>query len=91
MAILRKRIKGREQGANEHAGWYEGLINWSPWLTTLLSALAWPFMILFLLLTLGPCLMDRLMTLVCDWVNCAQLMVLKFTIALLETLDSQDS
>ena len=77
MAILRKRIKGRDRGVKEHAGWYEGLINWSPWLTTQLSALALPFMILFLLLTLGPCLMDRLMTFVWDWANSAQLMVLK--------------
>ena len=42
MALLRKQINDREQNARAKAGWYENLFNWSPWLTTLLSALTGP-------------------------------------------------
>lgn len=45
-ALLRKWIHDREQTTHAEAGWYENLFNWSPRLTTLLSALTDPLTIL---------------------------------------------
>jgi hypothetical protein len=74
MTLLRKRIKDREP---KSSGWYEQLFNWSPWLTTLLSALAGPIILLLLMLTIGPCIINRLLTFIREWVNAVQLMVLR--------------
>jgi hypothetical protein len=74
MTLLRKRIKDREP---KSSGWYEQLFNWSPWLTTLLSALAGPIILLLLMLTIGPCVVNRLLTFIRERVNAVQLMVLR--------------
>jgi hypothetical protein len=74
MMLLRKRIKDREP---KNSGWYEQLFNLSPWLTTLLSALARPIILLLLMLTIGPCIINRLLTFIREWVNTVQLMVLR--------------
>ncbi|VFV35397.1 Hypothetical predicted protein, partial [Lynx pardinus] len=46
-------------------------------LTTLISALARPLAILLLLVTLGPCIINRLVQFVRDHVGAVQLMVLR--------------
>jgi hypothetical protein len=74
LALLRKRIKDREP---KDSGWYEQLFNWSPWLTTLLSALAGPIIPLLLMLTIGPCVINQLMAFVRERINTVQLMVLR--------------
>jgi hypothetical protein len=74
MTLLRKRIKDREP---QSSGWYEQLFHWSPWLTTLLSALAGPIILLLLMLTIGPCVVNRLLTFIRKRVNAVQLMVLR--------------
>lgn len=70
---LTKRKKEREQ----QQGWFESTLNHSPWLTTLVSTLISPLMILLLLLTFGPCILNRLITFVKDRINTIQLMVLR--------------
>ena len=70
---LAKCKREREQ----QQGWFESLFNTSPWLTTLISTLMGPLVILVLLLTFGPCILNRLMTSVKNRVNTVQLMVLR--------------
>lgn len=69
---LAKRKKEWEQ-----QGWFESLYNRSPWLTTLVSTLIGPLVILLLLLTFGPCILNRLITFIKDRVNTVQLTVLR--------------
>jgi hypothetical protein len=88
MTLLRKRIKDREP---KNSGWYEQLFNWSPWLTTLLSALAGPIILLLLMLTIGPCIINRLLTFIREWVNTVQLMVLRSQYQPLYTITSISS
>ena len=56
------------------------LLPWDPklpWLTTLLSTLMGPLIILLLLLTFGPCLLDKLLAFIKQRLNMVQLMVLR--------------
>ena len=49
----------------------------SPWLTILLSTLMGPLIILLLLLTFGPCLLDKLLAFIKQRLNMVQLMVFR--------------
>uniref|UniRef100_A0A8C6DBU8 Envelope protein n=1 Tax=Moschus moschiferus TaxID=68415 RepID=A0A8C6DBU8_MOSMO len=69
---LAKRKKERE--AQE--SWFEAWFNKSPWLTTLVSTLVGPFVLFVLILTFGPCILNKLIKFVKDHVNTVQLMVL---------------
>uniref|UniRef100_A0A8D0G0W6 Envelope glycoprotein n=1 Tax=Strix occidentalis caurina TaxID=311401 RepID=A0A8D0G0W6_STROC len=57
MSELRKRLDQRKKDREASRSWYENWFNVSPWLTTLLSALAGPLIILILGLIFGPCLL----------------------------------
>ncbi|XP_026541007.1 MLV-related proviral Env polyprotein-like [Notechis scutatus] len=61
MKELDKRLKERELERSSQYAWYQGLFSWSPWLTTLLSALIGPIILLILLCTIGPCVGTRLL------------------------------
>ncbi|KAF6390327.1 hypothetical protein mRhiFer1_007901 [Rhinolophus ferrumequinum] len=77
MAKVRKGLakKKREREAQEN--WFEAWFNRSPWLTTLVSTLVGPIILLVLILTLGPCILNKLINFVKDRVNTVQLMVLR--------------
>lgn len=47
-------------GSAKTDGWFEGWFNLSPWLTTLVSALAGPLLLLIIACTVGPCVLNRL-------------------------------
>ena len=49
----------------------------SPWSTTLISTLLRPLLILLLMLTFGPCIINRLIAFVKERINTVQLFVLR--------------
>lgn len=70
---LAKRKKERELGQ----GWFQSWFNSSPWLTTLISSLLGPLCILLLLLTFGPCILNRLVAFVNQRLQTVQVMLLR--------------
>lgn len=76
MALLREGLQKRRLERERSQSWYESLFNWSPWLTTLLSALVGPLIILLLLLTVGPYIINRLVQFIKERVGVVQMMVL---------------
>jgi hypothetical protein len=70
---LAKRKWEREAQENSFEAWF----NRSPWFTTLVSTLVGPLVILLLILSFGPCIMNKLVTFVKDRISTVQLMVLR--------------
>ena len=58
MAKVREGLA--RQKREQRQGWFESWFNSSPWVTTLISALLGPLIILFLLLTFGPYILNCL-------------------------------
>jgi hypothetical protein len=77
MSKLRERLEKRHKEKEAGQGWFEGWFNKSPWVTTLLSALTGPLVILLLLLTVGPCLINRFVAFVREQVSAVRIMVLR--------------
>ena len=57
-------------------GWFESWFNSSSWLTTLISTLLGPLIVLLLLLTFGPCILNKLIAFIKERIGAVQLMVL---------------
>lgn len=62
MSKLRERLDKRQRDREAHQGWFESWFNRSPWMTTLIFSLMGPFLILLLLLIIGPCILNKLIT-----------------------------
>ncbi|NWV86699.1 ENV1 protein, partial [Dasyornis broadbenti] len=77
MAELRKQLEQREKERESQQSWYQNWFNHSPWLTTLLSRIAGPLILLVLGLTFGPCIFNRLITIIKSRLEAAHLMLLK--------------
>uniref|UniRef100_A0A673URV9 Envelope protein n=1 Tax=Suricata suricatta TaxID=37032 RepID=A0A673URV9_SURSU len=69
MAKVREGLAKRKREREQQQGWSESWFNQSPWLTTLLSAVAGPLILLFLLLTLRPCIVNKITTFIRDQLN----------------------
>ena len=52
------------------------LVHKIPWMSTLLSALMGPLLILLLLFTIGPCIIHKLVAFNRQWVSAVQVLML---------------
>ena len=78
--LSRKLREGLAQWKREREaqqGWFESWFQRSPWLTTLISTLLGPLIILILLLTFGPCILHHLVSFIRERLNTIQIMVLR--------------
>ncbi|KAM4892843.1 uncharacterized protein FYW23_008935 [Sylvia borin] len=64
MAELRNRLAQRQKDREAQQGWFESWFNQSPWLTTLISTLVGPLVMLLLAVTFGPCLLNKIVSFV---------------------------
>ena len=76
MAKVKKGLAQRKQESEAHQGWFKSWFQQSPWLTTLISTLLGPLLIL-LMLTFGPCIINRLVAFAKNCINTVQLFVLR--------------
>ncbi|NWH67649.1 ENV2 protein, partial [Geococcyx californianus] len=79
MAELQKRLDQRKKDREAGNSWYERWFNISPWLTTLLSALAGPLILLFLGLVFGPCIIKYILHFIRERFDVAKLLILTTT------------
>ncbi|KAK1344429.1 hypothetical protein QTO34_013123 [Cnephaeus nilssonii] len=74
-----KIVKKQQQKTKleQSKNWFQRLFNWSPWLTTLLSAAIGPLTLLLLALIMGPCLINCFANFIQQRMNSVKLMVLR--------------
>ncbi|KAL0588812.1 Endogenous retrovirus group S71 member 1 Env polyprotein [Plecturocebus cupreus] len=58
---VRENLDKCQQEQENSPPWYQNMFNWSPWLTTLLTGLAGPLLLLLLHLIFGPCILNWLL------------------------------
>ena len=77
MSKLRERLDQRKREREANQSLFESWFSRSPWLTTLISTLAGPLLILILLLTLSPCILNRVITFIKERVSAVQVLMLR--------------
>ena len=77
LAKVREGLAQRKREREAQQGWFESWFQQSPWLTTLISTLLGPLLILLLMLTFGPYIINRLVAFVKKRINTVQLFVLR--------------
>jgi hypothetical protein len=60
MAKVLEGLAKRKREKGQNPGWFESWFSTSQCLTTLISTLLGPLIIILLLLTFGPCILNRL-------------------------------
>ncbi|XP_021103319.1 endogenous retrovirus group S71 member 1 Env polyprotein-like [Heterocephalus glaber] len=76
LATVNKHLQENYNRLIKQGGWFQSLFNWSPWMTTLVSVLARPLLILLLALAFGPCIINKLMAYGRAWIGSVHLMIL---------------
>uniref|UniRef100_A0A8D1HT66 Envelope glycoprotein n=1 Tax=Sus scrofa TaxID=9823 RepID=A0A8D1HT66_PIG len=77
MNKLKKRLEKRRREKETTQRWFKRWFNRSPWLATLLSTLTGPLIVLLLLLTVGPCIINKLIAFIRKRISAVQIMVLR--------------
>ena len=77
MAKVRKRLAQQKREQEAQQGWFKSWFHQSPWLTTLISTLLGPLIILLLILTFGPCILNKLIIFVREQISTVQVMALR--------------
>ena len=77
LAKIRKGPSQKKKKREMSQNWFESWFNSSPWFATLISFLVGPLIILLLLLTFRPCLLNKLVAFIKSRINTVQLMVLR--------------
>ncbi|XP_066213943.1 endogenous retrovirus group S71 member 1 Env polyprotein-like [Saccopteryx leptura] len=72
---LTKRLRDREK-EEDNTSWYASWFQTSPWLTTLISAIAGPLLVLLLVLTIGPIILNKVLGFIKERIEVVKLMVL---------------
>ncbi|XP_049500620.1 endogenous retrovirus group S71 member 1 Env polyprotein-like [Panthera uncia] len=60
LSLVRDNLRTRECAREASNNWYQSLFSWPPWLTSLLTAVAGPLLLLLLRLIIGPCIINWL-------------------------------
>nr|XP_054106947.1 endogenous retrovirus group FC1 Env polyprotein isoform X1 [Callithrix jacchus]XP_054106948.1 endogenous retrovirus group FC1 Env polyprotein isoform X1 [Callithrix jacchus]XP_054106949.1 endogenous retrovirus group FC1 Env polyprotein isoform X1 [Callithrix jacchus]XP_054106950.1 endogenous retrovirus group FC1 Env polyprotein isoform X1 [Callithrix jacchus]XP_054106951.1 endogenous retrovirus group FC1 Env polyprotein isoform X1 [Callithrix jacchus]XP_054106952.1 endogenous retrovirus gro len=61
---VQENLHKRQQERENSTSWYQNMFNWSPWLTTFLTLLAGPFLLLLLGLIFGPYILNWLLNVI---------------------------
>ena len=77
LAKIREGLSQRKREREKSQNWFESWFNSSPWFATLISSLVGPLIILLLLLTFRPCLLNKLVAFIKSCINTVQLIVLR--------------
>jgi hypothetical protein len=73
---VREGLAKQKREKENSQGWFDSWFNSSPWLTTLISTLLGHLIVLLLLLTFGPCILNKLRAFIKERIGAVQLMVL---------------